>query len=367
MATAEDIAKALGTLAAHDEQSTVKHFLDTGFPPLNHALASRWDGGLPVGRVIEIYGPESSGKTAIATMAMISAQRMGGYAGFNDHERSFQQYLAEMMGLDPHPGRFAYKKPKTFEDSIAICIQTAATLRDKKLISADAPIAWVFDSLAFMVPDSAFYDQKTGAVKAPGQRSMHDNTALARATSAHFPAFAQHCDDLGICAIFLNQIRMNIGVVYGNPETTPGGKTPKYVFSQRISLGASKIVKGKGADAEVLGSEITAKIVKNKVARPFHAAKWRFEFQEDGTGKFNIVRSMIEFLVEEKILPTSGGWIEWEGKKYYASVLAEKLENEPDGLDKLKALLPKAYEPPVVAVVAAGDETGEVGVLEEAA
>lgn len=350
MSTPDEIAKALGALGAHDEQSTVTTFLDTGYPELNHALSNGWESGLPVKRLVEIYGPESSGKTAIATAAMIAAQKQGGYAGFNDHERSFQQYLAEAQGLDPHPGRFAFKKPKTFEESLSICVQVATALRAGKLIPEEAPICWVFDSLASMVPSSALYDQKTGKEKDPSQRSMHDNTALARATAAHMPAFAQHCDDLGICAIFLNQIRMNIGVVYGNPETTPGGRAPKFYFSQRISLGAKRITHGSGENTEVLGSQITAKVIKNKIARPFRTATWRFDFQKDGTGKFNVVRSLIDFLVREKILPQAGAYITWtDGKKYFPSVLSQKLEEDPTAIAQLKALLPAVHEPAVVA------------------
>jgi recombination protein RecA len=352
MSTPDEIVKALGAFGIHDEQSTVTQFLSTGYPELDHALSNGWENsGLPVGRIVEIYGPESSGKTAIAGQAMIAAQRMGGFAGFNDHERSFQQYLSVGQGLDPHPGRFNYKKPKTFEDSLAHCISVSRLLRAKKLIPDDAPICWVFDSLAQMVPQSALYD-KNGKEKEATDRSMHDNTALARATSAHFPAFAQWCDDLNICAIFLNQIRMNIGVVYGNPETTPGGRTPKFAFSQRISLGAKKITKGEGADAEVVGSQITAKIVKNKITRPFRKATYRFEFKDDGTGYFNVHRSLIDFLVDEKILSKAGAYIEWtDGKKYYAGPLAEKLQADPTGLDQLKALLPATYSPEVVAEV----------------
>lgn len=353
MATAEEIARIMNdAFGDNDEESTVTTFLDTGYPELNHALSNGWGSGFPVGRPVEIYGPESSGKTAIATAAMIAAQHQGGFAGFNDHERSFQQYLAESQGLDPHPGRFSFKKPKTFEDSLTICIERSTLLREKKLIDENAPICWVFDSLASMVPNSAYYEMKSGkvvGVKEVGKRSMHDNTALARATSAHFPAFSQYCDDLGICAIFLNQIRMDIGVTYGNPETTPGGKAPKFYFSQRIGLKAQRISKGEGENAEVIGSQITAKVIKNKIARPFRTASWRFEFQEDGTGKFNVYRSMIDFLVNEGQLKKSGAYIEWtDGKKYHAGPLAKKLEDENALLD-LKALLPKVYEPAVVA------------------
>lgn len=368
MSTPDEIAKALGSFGMHDEESTVKHFLSTGYPELDHALSNGWENsGLPVGRTVEIFGPESSGKTAIASQAMIAAQRMGGFAGFNDHERSFQQYLSVGQGLDPHPGRFNYRKPKTFEDSLAHCASVATIIREKKLIPEEAPICWVFDSLAGMVPASALYVIKNGKIvgeKDPNDRSMHDNTALARATSAHFPAFVQHCDDLGICAIFLNQIRLNIGVVYGNPETTPGGKAPKYWFSQRISLGAKKITKGEGADAEVLGSEITAKVIKNKITRPFRKAVYRFEFKDDGTGYFNVHRSLIDFLVREDILKKSGAYIEWtDGKKYFAGPLADKLEADPTGLDQLKALLPAVYTPEIVAEV---DDT-DTGTIAEVA
>lgn len=360
MSNVDELAKLMEDVAGgNDEQSTVKHFLDTGYPELNHALSNGWNSGFPVGRVVEIYGPESSGKTAIATAAMISAQRAGGFAAFFDHERSFQQYLAEAQGLDPHPGRFLYKKPRTFEESLELAGKVSAKIREKKLIAPDAPICFVFDSLAFMIPNSALFDKK-GNEKTPGERSMHDNTALARATSAHFPAFAQHCDDFGICAIFLNQIRMNIGVVYGNPETTPGGKTPKFVFSQRIALKAKKITKGTGEDAEVIGSEITAKVIKNKVSRPFRTATYRFEFRPDGTGFFNTTRSLLEFLMKEGHIKKAGNYVEWEGKKYYPGPLAEKID--ADGTyDKLEALLPSVYEPTVVAEIETED-----GVMEAA-
>ncbi len=365
MASAGSIASILaGAIGGSDEQSTVTGYLDTGYPPLNHALTHRWDGGLPVKRIVEIYGPESSGKTALATMAMADAQRQGGFAGFNDHERSFDEPQGINLGLSVDPDKWLYKKPKTFEESLTLCVQTALILRGQKLIPDDAPICWVFDSLAFMVPQSALYEMKGGKVvkeKSASERSMHDNTALARATSAHFPAFAQHCEDLNICAIFLNQIRMNIGVVYGNPETTPGGKTPKYVFSQRISLGSSKITKGEGANAEVLGAQITAKVIKNKVSRPFETAKWRFEFQDNGQGHFAVARSLLEFLCEQGILKKTGAYITWtDGKKYFAGPLAQKIEDE-NLLDELKALLPAAeeYEAPVAVETDDTDEADQ--------
>lgn len=347
MASAEDIAAALvGVIGENDEESTVTQFLDTGYPELNYALSSDWNNGAGVGRIGEISGPPSSGKTAIATRIMASAQKMGGIAGFADHERSFSMRLAPKLNLDTTPGRFIFKKPKTFEESLTMCIFAAKTVREKKLIKPDAPIAWVFDSLASMVPHSAMYDSKTGKEKNAEDRSMHDNTALARATSAAMPAFAQHCEELGICAIFLNQIRTKLGVMYGDPRTTPGGDAPKFYASWRLMLGASSIKK----DKDVIGSQVTANVIKNKIARPFLTATWRFDFMPDGTGRFNTYRSLVEFLDREKALEKKGNYVIWGGKKYFIAPLAEKLEAE-GAWDELIALLPKKYEPPVVAVL----------------
>ncbi|AMB48365.1 hypothetical protein [Methylobacterium sp. AMS5] len=357
MASAAEIAKALGALGQSDPESTVTGFLDTGYAPLNYALSGRWDGGFPVARMVEIAGPSAAGKTAIATRAMIAAQKAGGFAGLSDHERAYSMPLGERIGLSTKPGTFVYKKPRTFEDSLTACVETATLIRDKKLISPSAPICWVFDSLASMVPQSALLDMKTGKDKAMGDRNMNDNTALARATSAHFPAFALYLEELGVCGIFLNQIRMKIGVVYGDPRKTPGGEAPLYYDTVKLMLGAAaKITKGKGENAEILGMEISATTAKNKVVRPFQKASWRFMFQPDGTGKFDIERSLIEFLEGEKLLKTARpGYVEFEGKSWHKEQLARHIEKAGE-LSKLHDLLPKNYEPEEVD---AAELTGE--------
>lgn len=350
MASSEDIAAALlGVIGKNDESTTVRNFLDTGFPPLNNASAADWDKGLPVGRMIEIAGPPSSGKTAIATRVMAAAQKAGGIAGFNDHERSFSLDLAPKLGLDTTPGRFIFKTPRTFEASLEICVQAASVIRAKKLIKKDAPIVWVFDSLASMVPQSALLDAKTGKLKSMEDRNMNDNTALARATSAHFPAFAQHTEEYGICAIFLNQLRLKIGVVFGDPRKSPGGEAPAFYFSQRLWLGATQIKKG----TEVIGQEVTGKFIKNKIARPFAEASWRFMYMPDGTGRFDAERSMVDFLEEIGALKKGKpGFVHFDGKEIGKETLARQIEAEGvAGFDRLKALLPAKYEPPVVAVI----------------
>ncbi|MCP1540004.1 hypothetical protein [Methylorubrum extorquens] len=368
MASASDIAKHLaGLIGANDEEATVSQFLDTGYAPLNYALSSRWDGGIAVGRQVEIAGPSTSGKTAIATRAMIAAQAMGGIAGFFDHERSFSGALAKRIGLDVTPGKFIYKKPRTFEDSLTMAVRAGELIRKQKLIAPEAPICFVFDSLASMVPQSALMDMKTKKDRDMTDRNMNDNTALARATSAHLPTFNLYIEEFGISAIFTNQIRMKIGVVYGDPRKTPGGESPYFYDTQKLMLGAaSKIQKGTGENAEILGVEVSGVVAKNKVSRPFLRASWRFIFQEDGFGKFDVERSLIEFLVAEKLLEDKGaGRVLWDGKAIHKEQLARRIEANK-ALAELHALLPKAYEPPVVAEAELNGES-EAEPIQEAA
>lgn len=356
MASAADIAKELeSVIGKNDAEATVSMFLDTGFPPLNHSSSADWTGGFPVGRMIEIAGPPSSGKTAISTACMKAAQQAGGLAGFNDHERSFSMILARKMGLKTEAPHLIYKTPRTFEESITIASVAAKTIREKKLIDKKAPIVWVFDSLAAMVPQSALLDAK-GKDRSAEDRNMNDNTALARATSAHFPAFAQHCEEYDMLAIFLNQLRLKIGVVFGDPRKTTGGSAPEFYFSQRLWLSASQIKKG----TDIVGQEVTGKFMKNKIARPFMTASWRFMYQPDGTGKFDVERSMVEFLVSEGIIPagSKAGSIVWNGKQTSPEQLARDIESR-GAMAELTKLLPKAYQPEVVAEVTPDDDPAE--------
>lgn len=337
---ADRLIEAFG---GHDDPSTVDRFLDTGYPPFNFALSARWDGGLPVGRMVEIAGPPSSGKTAISTAAMSAAQKQGCMAIFMDHERSFDFNLAERLGLNTKAGPFVYRKPRTFEDSLDLAKHMARFVRKEKLIDANAPICVVFDSLASMVPKSALDDSKTGKEKDASERSMHDNTALARATSAAFPAFSQWCEELDVCALFLNQTRQNIGVMYGDSTVTPGGNSPKFYFSVRVMLSAKKMNKSQ-SDKTVVGSQITAHVTKNKVSRPFLSAEWLFRFEDDGSGRFDVEYSLVNFLLRENLLQRNGNWIVFDGNKYHPGPLAEKIRKE-GRLNELLDMLPGAYEP----------------------
>jgi recombination protein RecA len=328
------LAKAMmGIAGESDARAKVETFLDTGYPELNKAISGRYDGGFPVGRIIEMFGPPSCGKTAVATAAMAKAQQMGGVSIFMDHERSFDVDLAIGMGLDITPGRWLYKKPRTYEDSCDMAIKVSHGIRAAKAIPFDAPICIVFDSLASMIP-------KSKVDKDAADYNMNDNTALARATSANFNAMALHAEETNTCIIFLNQARTKIGVMFGDPTTTPGGNAPEFYSSVRIKIGRKQITEGEGKNKKIIGQEIGAECIKNKVSRPFLKAAWRFMFKDDGSGFFDVARSLIEYMAENKMLTMSGNYVMWtDGKKYYKKALAQKI-NDEGLLEELKAMLP---------------------------
>jgi recombination protein RecA len=226
------------------------------------------------------------------------------------------------MGLDTSPGRFLFKKPDTFEQSISIAQKAIAIIRESKTFHPEAPLVWVFDSLASMVPQQKLE-------KDVADFSMHDNYALAKAGASVWPTLALVAEKFNVLFIFLNQIRTKPGIVYGDPTTSPGGDTFKFYASIRLQLGAKKITVGKGDDAVVIGQEVTARTVKNKVNRPFLKAKWRFMYAEDGTGYFDRAGSLINFAAEKGVLETAGNYVIWtDNKKYYPSALIKKVEEE---------------------------------------
>ena len=326
---ADVIADAIGT---NDENQGVQTWLDTGFKPLNFAISGDYNKGLPVGRIVEMFGPESSGKTAIATNAMANAQKMGGVAIFMDHERSFDPIQGEALGLMTDQ-KWIFKTPDTFESSVTTVIKVSKAIRDAAAIPAEAPIIVVFDSLASMVPQSKF-------AKDVDEQGMNDSLALAKACSAVFSTLAMYAEKLQMCVVVLNQEREKPGVVYGDPTTTPGGKAPKFYSSVRIQLGRKKIIEGSGKNKTFVGQEIGCKVIKNKLAKPFVTAEWRFMFDDLGHGYFDVTGSMIDYMTMNGILKVSGAWIEWiDGKKYHKKPLIEKINSE-GLLPQLEALLP---------------------------
>jgi len=317
---------------ANADVTGVQGWLDTGYMPLNHAISGDYHGGAPHGRIMEIFGPESCGKTWLATMLMIACQKAGGVAGFHDHERSFIPAIGEALGLDTSPGRWFFKKPITFEESWSTFIKTTTAIRDAKVIDPTAPLVWVFDSLAQMVPAAKLAKDVTDL-------NMNDTTMLSRVCSAVLPGVAMVAERNNVTVIILNQIRQKPGVAYGSPDYAPGGKTRDHACSVRIQLGASRLMKEEGGEKVMIGQEVKAVIIKNKVSRPFAVAKWRFLFGEDGVGRFAVAESLIDFAVAKKLLEVAGSRVIWtDGVSYFKSVLARKLEAE-GRVGELEALI----------------------------
>ena len=351
MSTAAALAAALSkAIGANEAEQEVKNFLDTGFQPLNEIMSGRRDGGVPAGRITEIFGPSSSGKTALATKLMIEAQRQGGVAMFFDHERSFDAGMAERLGLSLEPGLWVYKMPQTWEESNTLMLQAAQAIRTAKIIPVEAPIVAVTDSVAACIPKSQLMDSK-GKERGIDEMTMNDTTALARVTSTTLKVVKARANDFGLTAVYLNQIRTKPGVVYGDPTTTPGGVAMEFYADVRLALGKRRIMEERDGEKVMTGLDIGVKVVKSKLTRPFQETDLRLMFKEDGTPYFDVAGTLVEMLIAAKKLPASG-WIEWQGKKYQGRrALAEKINTDGDPTD-LKALYDLHYGATPLAVAA---------------
>ena len=316
-------------IGENDEAQQVTAFIDTGYEPLNMAMSGRPDGGIPQGRLTEVFGESSTGKTALATKWMVTAQQMGGVAIFIDWERSFDVALAEGFGLNSERPYWIYKRPKTWEEGNTFTAKACKAIRDAGIIAPDAPIIAVHDSIASAIPHSVMYDSK-GEVRDPDSYNMNDTTALARVTSTTLKVMAGHAGEQNATFIYLNQMRLKPGVVYGDPRTTPGGKAMEFYSTVRLAIGREKITEGKGKDAEFAGQRIGIQVVKSKLTKPFQTAKLRLMYDENEVAFFDTILSCLEFLTENKGISTAGSYIEWvDGSKSYPKALAKKIHDDP--------------------------------------
>lgn len=311
-----------------DEKATPKNFLDTGLPHLNDILAGNPNLGLPSGRITEIAGESQSGKTMLATRLMISAQHQGGFAGFWDHERSYDLRLSVKQGMKDDPNQWLYRVGKSFEGSLVDSIKVARLIRENEYISPNAPIVFVYDSFASMVPVS-----KLG--KDVDAFTMADTTALARAASASLPTFTTQVSDYNVCAVFLNQMADTMDM-YGPKTKTKGGRSLPFYASVRLFL-KGKEIKEKG---KLIKKEMTIETRKNKVYMPHQEVEVDFVFSPDGSGDFDILRSYVKHLKELGAIEVSGAWVTWEGRRLQGiNTLVDELSVDPvAGLDKLKAI-----------------------------
>jgi recombination protein RecA len=337
MSAMDELASVLDkAIGENDEEQEVKHWLDTGYPPLNKIISGDWDKGIPCGRIIEMFGPPSSGKTLIATQIMQAAQKAGGIAGFNDHEYSYQLPFAKRLGLSDKFPQWIYRRPDTWEESNTLALKAGEAIRTSGKIPDEAPIVWVFDSVAAMIPASVRYD-KDGKKRPIDSYNMNDTSALSRVAATTLKSINQMTAELNMTFIYLNQIRTKIGVVYGDPTTTPGGSAFEFFASVRLALG-KKLIKDKssgGVIAQVTG--ITTK--KNKLTRPFQEVDLRLSFLDDGMAQLDFTTGLVELLVAEGKLESSGAWITWiDGKKYQKKSLCDKIDAE-GSYEELKALV----------------------------
>lgn len=315
------------------------YYLDTGFKPLNKAVSGYYSRGIKNGILVELSGWESSGKTAIATQIMKAAQQQGGVAMYFDYERSFDLDLAEKQGLVLDE-TFLYKKFSTGEDGIEACIDYAKQIRGAKkqngelFFPPEKPIVAVFDSIPCMIPRSIID-------KSNVDNNMKDNLAIPSMLGVALPRMVQVADDCNITAIFINQLRDNVGVMYGELEKTPGGKSKNYYYTIRIKCKRAIKTEGDKASGAKIGQLVTATVIKNKQSSPFGACEWFFRYNKDGTGSFDTYSSTIDYCLANNIGVTgSGAWYEYNGQKYNGKAkLKEAMMADPNLFNTLLAKL----------------------------
>ncbi|GDX53454.1 protein RecA [Bacteroidota bacterium] len=282
--------------------------ISTGSLGLDVALGI---GGLPKGRVVEIYGPESSGKTTLATHVIAEAQRRGGIAAFIDAEHAFDKGYAQKLGVDVE--NLLISQPDNGEQALEIA---------DNLIRSGAIDVIVIDSVAALVPkaeiEGEMGDSKMGLHARLMSQAMRKLTGTISKT--------------GCLCIFINQLREKIGVMFGNPETTTGGNALKFYASVRLDI--RRLAQIKDGD-EVIGNRVKVKVVKNKVAPPFRMVEFDIIYGE-GISK---VGEIIDMGVEMQIIQKAGSWFSYDGNKLGQGRDAVKqlLRDNPEMAEEIEA------------------------------
>ncbi|MBS7285426.1 MAG: recombinase RecA [Prevotella sp.] len=296
-----------------DEHIDNVEVIPTGSISLNAALGV---GGYPKGRIIEIYGPESSGKTTLAIHAIAEAQKAGGIAAFIDAEHAFDRFYAEKLGVDVD--NLWISQPDTGEQALEIADQ---------LIRSSAIDILVVDSVAALTP------------KAEIEGDMGDNKVglQARLMSQALRKLTASISKTKTTCIFINQLREKIGIMFGNPETTTGGNALKFYSSVRLDI--RRVTSIKDGD-NVIGNQVRVKVVKNKVAPPFKKAEFEITFGE-GISK---IGEIVDLGVEYGIIQKSGSWFSYEGSKLAQGRDATKalLKDNPELCEELEAKIMEA-------------------------
>ena len=289
-----------------DDISVNVEALSTGSLSLDLALGI---GGIPKGRIVEIYGPEASGKTTLALHAVASAQKAGGDAAYIDVEHALEPAYARALGVDIDS--LLISQPDTGEQALDIA---------ESLVRSGAVDVVVIDSVAALIP----------RVELEGEVGDTVVGALARLMSQAMRRLAGAISKNNCTVIFINQLRQKIGVMYGNPETTPGGLALKYYASVRIDVRRIETLKVNG---EMIGNRTRAKIVKNKVAPPFREAEFDIMYGEG----ISRVGEIIDLGAKLEIIDKAGAWFTVNGQRFQGrDAVKEYLMNDEEARAKIE-------------------------------
>ncbi|WP_294374312.1 recombinase RecA [uncultured Slackia sp.] len=322
--TTERIEKKFGKGAIMKLGNNAEHLevaaIPTGALPLDAALGI---GGVPRGRIVEIYGPESSGKTTLALQILAEAQALGGVVAFIDAEHALDPTYAARLGVDID--EVLISQPDTGEQGLEIC---------DMLVRSNAIDCIVIDSVAALVP------------KAEIEGEIGDSSVglQARLMSQALRKLAGSLSKSNTTCIFINQLREKIGVMFGNPETTTGGRALKFFSSVRIDIRRIETLKNKTNDA--VGNRVRAKVVKNKVAPPFRQAEFDIMYGQ-GISREGCI---IDMGVEAGVVKKSGAWYTYGEDRLGQGREAAKemLRTHPDVRDEIEQKVRDHFEIPTV-------------------
>ncbi len=315
--TIDKIEKSYGKgtiMKLGDSAVEAMEYIPTGSLGLDVALGI---GGFPKGRVIEIYGPESSGKTTLAIHAIAEAQKRGGIAAFIDAEHAFDRTYAQKLGVDIE--NLLISQPDNGEQALEIT---------ENLIRSGAIDIIVIDSVAALTPKSEIEGEMGDSKMGLQARLM--SQALRKLTGT--------INKTGCCCIFINQLREKIGVMFGNPETTTGGNALKFYASIRLDIRRIGQIK---EGEEIVGNRAKVKVVKNKVAPPFRIAEFDIMYGE-GISKAG---EIVDMGVEKNILKKSGSWFSYgetklgQGRDAVKQIMIDNPELAEEIEEKIKAAI----------------------------
>lgn len=315
-----------------DKQVVETEIIPTGSLGLDIGLGI---GGLPKGRVVEIYGPESSGKTTLAIHAIAECQKAGGIAAFIDAEHAFDRFYAEDLGVDTE--NLLISQPDNGEQALEIA---------ENLIRSGAIDILVIDSVAALVPRSEIEGEMGDSKMGLQARLM--SQALRKLTGT--------IGKTGCCCIFINQLREKIGVMFGNPETTTGGNALKFYASVRLDIRRSgSAIKDK--EGNVVGNPVKVKVVKNKLAPPFRIAMFDIMYGE-GISK---IGEIIDLGVECEVVQKSGSWYSYDGTKIAQGREGAKLfmKDNPELALEIESIIKAKYNVGVDPKAAKADKAAE--------